>query len=193
MFDVGGGELILVVLAVLLLFGPKKLPEIAQMVGKGMQQVRKAQAQFQEQINEIKTELDDVGTDHERNLRNATPVRRDQESVESEDIDKIEDSDEIQDSDEIDDVDKIKDSDKSSLAGQEKNKSDLPEVTADKGQAGKQNAEVDPGEMKIKDMKIDERQSGAAISEQPVDDLHPNDDFSQVVEPNKKSPQRSGS
>ncbi len=88
MFDVGGGELILVVLAVLLLFGPKKLPEIAQMVGKGMQQVRKAQAQFQVQINEIKTELNDVGTDHQRNLRNATPVRRDQESADKKEIEK---------------------------------------------------------------------------------------------------------
>ena len=58
MFDVGGGELLLILIAVLLLFGPKKIPEIAQMIGKGMQQVRKAQAQFQTQINEIKSEVD---------------------------------------------------------------------------------------------------------------------------------------
>ncbi len=153
MFDVGGGELILVVLAVLLLFGPKKLPEIAQMVGKGMQQVRKAQAQFQEQINEIKTELEDTGTDHQRNLRNATPVRRDQESVESEDSDKIEDSD------------------NNSIAGEEKNKSDISEVAADKGHAGQLNSDVDLVEAKIKSKPIDDKQASTASSEQPDDDL----------------------
>jgi sec-independent protein translocase protein TatA len=58
MFDVGGGELLLIVLAVLLLFGPKKIPELMQALGKGMRQVRKAQAEFQSQINEIKTDID---------------------------------------------------------------------------------------------------------------------------------------
>jgi len=28
MFDIGGGELIVIILAVILLFGPKKIPEI---------------------------------------------------------------------------------------------------------------------------------------------------------------------
>lgn len=57
MFDVGGGELLLIVFAILLLFGPKKIPEIAQMIGKGMQKVKQAQAQFQSQINDIQTEI----------------------------------------------------------------------------------------------------------------------------------------
>lgn len=57
MFDVGGGELILIVLAVLVLFGPKKIPEIAQMVNKGMRQVKKAQAQFQTQIMDIQKDI----------------------------------------------------------------------------------------------------------------------------------------
>ena len=57
MFDIGGGELILIVLAILVLFGPEKIPEIAQMFGKGMQQLRKAQSQFQTQINDIQKEV----------------------------------------------------------------------------------------------------------------------------------------
>ena len=57
MFDVGGGELILILIAALLLFGPKKIPEIAQMIGKGMQQIKKAQSQFQAQISDIKNEV----------------------------------------------------------------------------------------------------------------------------------------
>jgi len=57
MFDVGGGELILIILAAIVLFGPKKMPEIAQMFNKGMRQVRKAQSQFQSQMNEIQSEI----------------------------------------------------------------------------------------------------------------------------------------
>ena len=57
MFDIGGGELLLIFLAVLLLFGPKKIPEIAQMLGKGMQQIRKAQSQFRSQMDDIQYEI----------------------------------------------------------------------------------------------------------------------------------------
>jgi sec-independent protein translocase protein TatA len=57
MFDVGGGELILIILAVILLFGPKKIPEVMKMVNKGMQQVRKAQTEIQSQINNLQDEI----------------------------------------------------------------------------------------------------------------------------------------
>ncbi len=57
MFDVGGGELILIVLAIIVLFGPKKIPEIAQMFGKGMQQFRKAQQELKDQISIVQTEV----------------------------------------------------------------------------------------------------------------------------------------
>ncbi len=57
MFDVGGGELIVIVLAILILFGPKKIPEIAQMITKGMSQVKKAQQQFSHQISELQRDL----------------------------------------------------------------------------------------------------------------------------------------
>ncbi len=60
MFDVGGPELLVIVLGVLLLFGPKKIPEIAQMFGKGMQKIRNAQTQFRDQINEIQNDLNVV-------------------------------------------------------------------------------------------------------------------------------------
>lgn len=51
MFDLGGGELLLILVAVLILFGPKKLPELAQGLGKGLRQFRQAQREFTEQIN----------------------------------------------------------------------------------------------------------------------------------------------
>lgn len=56
MFDVGGGELILIVLVVLLLFGPKKIPEIARMFSHGITKIRQAQRDFSEEINSYKDE-----------------------------------------------------------------------------------------------------------------------------------------
>ena len=53
MFDVGGGELMLILLVILLLFGPKKIPEFAQQVGKGIRQFRKAQEDLTQQIRDI--------------------------------------------------------------------------------------------------------------------------------------------
>lgn len=57
MFDIGGGELILIVLAVIVLFGPKKIPEVAQMIRKGMTNFYKAQQEIKEQISNIETEI----------------------------------------------------------------------------------------------------------------------------------------
>ena len=53
----------MIVLAIIVLFGPKKIPEIAKNITKGMQHVRKAQSQFNAQINNLKTELDDSVSD----------------------------------------------------------------------------------------------------------------------------------
>ena len=39
--DVGGGELLLILIAVFLLFGPKKIPEIARGIGKEMHEFQK--------------------------------------------------------------------------------------------------------------------------------------------------------
>jgi TatA/E family protein of Tat protein translocase len=58
MFDVGGGELLLIVLAILLLFGPKKIPEVANMVGKGMRKVRQAQDEFTQHMRDVATDME---------------------------------------------------------------------------------------------------------------------------------------
>lgn len=63
MFDVGGGELVFIVLAILLLFGPKKIPEVAQMIGKGMREFRRAQDGLRAQIREVTAEIDDPFSD----------------------------------------------------------------------------------------------------------------------------------
>ncbi|MEJ5244970.1 MAG: twin-arginine translocase TatA/TatE family subunit [Bacteroidota bacterium] len=59
MFDVGGGELLLILLAIVILFGPKKIPEVAQFLGKGLRQFRQAQSEIQTQISKIQQEVSD--------------------------------------------------------------------------------------------------------------------------------------
>ncbi|MDP2302701.1 MAG: twin-arginine translocase TatA/TatE family subunit [Ignavibacteria bacterium] len=50
--NIGAGEIIMIVLVALLLFGPKKLPEIARTIGKGMNQFKKS-------LHEVETEIKD--------------------------------------------------------------------------------------------------------------------------------------
>lgn len=63
MFDVGGGELIFILIAALLMFGPKKIPEVAQMIGKGMREFRRAQDGLRAQIREVTADIDDPFAD----------------------------------------------------------------------------------------------------------------------------------
>ena len=50
MFGIGGGEMFLIIVVVLMLFGSDKIPEIARGLGKGMQQLKDA-------TNDIKSEI----------------------------------------------------------------------------------------------------------------------------------------
>src|SRR5215472_6359061 len=56
------GEIIFIFLLALILFGPRKLPEIARTVGKFMAEFRRASSDFQSQIHEEvrKLELEEV-------------------------------------------------------------------------------------------------------------------------------------
>ena len=60
MFDVGGGELMVILLAFFLLFGPKKIPEISRMLGKGFQKVKQAQSELKSQINDLEKEIKEI-------------------------------------------------------------------------------------------------------------------------------------
>ena len=53
LFGTGHGELIVVFVVVLLLFGPRKLPEMARMIGKILSQLRNASNDFREQVMHI--------------------------------------------------------------------------------------------------------------------------------------------
>ncbi len=55
--NLGAGEIMLIVLVILLLFGAKKIPELAQGLGKGMKEFKKSLKDVEE---EIKKTDDDV-------------------------------------------------------------------------------------------------------------------------------------
>ncbi len=48
--NVGGGEILLIMLVILIFFGPKKIPELAQSLGKGIRKFNDAKAGIESQV-----------------------------------------------------------------------------------------------------------------------------------------------
>ncbi len=49
---IGGPEIIVILMVILLLFGSKRIPEFAKMMGKGMNEFKKATDDIKREINE---------------------------------------------------------------------------------------------------------------------------------------------
>ncbi len=56
--DLGVSELVFIFLLALLLFGPKKLPEIGKQIGKALAEFKRAKNEFQNQLNEEMRQLE---------------------------------------------------------------------------------------------------------------------------------------
>lgn len=52
MFNIGFGELVLIMIVALVVFGPKKLPELGKAIGSGIREFKKATADIQKSIAE---------------------------------------------------------------------------------------------------------------------------------------------
>ena len=72
-FSFSGGEIFLVVLAVLVLFGAKKIPELARTLGKGMNEFRKAtddlKREFKEGADDLAKDFKDSQKDIEAHVK----------------------------------------------------------------------------------------------------------------------------
>ncbi len=54
--NLGGGEMLLIFLVILIFFGPKKIPELATSLGKGMRKFRDAKEGLEDQLKTVMKE-----------------------------------------------------------------------------------------------------------------------------------------
>src|SRR5258705_5240704 len=59
MFGIGGPELLLILAVALIVLGPKKLPEIARALGKGLAEFRRATDELKEELSHVERDIDE--------------------------------------------------------------------------------------------------------------------------------------
>lgn len=67
LFDLGTGEIIVIVLVILLLFGGKKIPELMKGVGKGVKS-------FKQGLNEVEDEIKKASDDDTKGKSASNPA-----------------------------------------------------------------------------------------------------------------------
>ena len=60
MFGIGMPELLLILALVLIVLGPKKLPELAKTLGKGLAEFRRATDEIKDEFRQMEHEIDDA-------------------------------------------------------------------------------------------------------------------------------------
>ncbi len=66
MGNLGGGEILVILLAALIFLGPEKLPEVARQVGKVLGEIRKVSSGFQREVQDAMRMVDDEVSAAER-------------------------------------------------------------------------------------------------------------------------------
>ncbi len=61
--NLGGGEILLILFFILIFFGAKKIPELAQGLGKGIREFRKAARDIQEDVEKEVKQIDKPADD----------------------------------------------------------------------------------------------------------------------------------
>lgn len=61
--NLGGGEILLILLFILIFFGAKKIPDLAQGLGKGIREFRKAARDIQDDVEKEIKQIDKPADD----------------------------------------------------------------------------------------------------------------------------------
>lgn len=69
---ISGQEIVIIALAVLLLFGSKKIPEMARGLGKGMREFRKAADDIKRELSDAAPEISDDLKEIGNNIKKST-------------------------------------------------------------------------------------------------------------------------
>lgn len=56
-FNIGGPEIILILLVIVIFFGSKRIPELARGLGKGIKEFKNATSEIQNEIKKSATEM----------------------------------------------------------------------------------------------------------------------------------------
>ncbi|MFQ5851364.1 MAG: Sec-independent protein translocase protein TatB [Candidatus Binatia bacterium] len=76
MFGIGMPELILILAVALIVLGPRRLPEIARALGRGIAEFRRTTDELKEEFRQVEEEIEDEPTLKEKSetLENQTPI-----------------------------------------------------------------------------------------------------------------------
>ncbi|MGH9135825.1 MAG: Sec-independent protein translocase protein TatB [Acidimicrobiales bacterium] len=79
MFNIGGGELLVIMLLALIVLGPQRLPDAARQVGKAMGELRRLSSGFQ---SELKQALDETAPTTPRRVSTMKPAATERTATE---------------------------------------------------------------------------------------------------------------
>jgi len=84
-FDISAGELMVILLAAFIVFGPSKIPEIARKIGRGMNEIRRASDEIKREITKetrkVENDLNIEGSVYKDIKKTADEIRQDFENV----------------------------------------------------------------------------------------------------------------
>ena len=81
MFGIGMPELLLILAVALVVFGPKKLPDLARSMGRAINEFKKATREIKDSIDieddikDLKKPFDDANTDLKKTMNNDSPPK----------------------------------------------------------------------------------------------------------------------